>query len=675
MTPRARFDAYLRRHALCRGGAVSAAWSDDGASVVVSDADGHRRVSLADGSSEPGDPPPSAPPARTWLRGWYIGDMPVPEVPSPDGRWFASVEDCNLRVRSTRDGRTRALTTDGSPDLCWDLEALRGRLLPGLQVETSFTSPWRPDGGALFACKRDIAGVFRMPTVHWLRDFESVDYAPFEKAGARIDRFHPHIVDLRRQAAVPVDVGPVEDRYVQLLGWRPDGREVFVVSYSRDLTEARIVAADGETGASREVLVETGATFLRIQHDTLFGNAHGFAFLPDGSGFLWLSERSGWRHVYRYDMDGERPRALTRGDWPVHDIRHVGDAHAYLTGSPDPARPYDVHVCRVPLAGGAVERLTDAPGVHRPTFAPAGGAFLDTHSAADRPLATDLRRGDGALVASVARMDVSALEAAGYCAPEEFSVAAADGETALWGVLYKPADFDPTKSYPLVEHIYGGPQISAVARHFSVFERPARNLPWALAQLGCVVVSLDARGTPGRSKAFQDVVHGAWGVHEIADHAAALRQLIARHAWLDPARVGIFGHSWGAYFATAALIQAPDLYRAAVASSPGYIPRESILYEPYLGLPARNPAAYDRADLTRQAARVTRPLLLFAGTSESGPCSDAMKMTRALIDAGVDHEFVVLPGEHHSYVGAGEAYYIEKTAAFLSRHLGFGADA
>ena len=122
-------------------------------------------------------------------------------------------------------------------------------------------------------------------------------------------------------------------------------------------------------------------------------------------------------------------------------------------------------------------------------------------------------------------MDIAPLAATGYLAPEEFMVTAADGEAPLWGVLYKPADFDPAKQYPVIEHIYGGPQGVATAHHFSVFDRPARNLAWALAQRGYIVVTLDARGTPGRSKAFQDVVYGAWGVHEIADHAGAIRAL------------------------------------------------------------------------------------------------------------------------------------------------------
>lgn len=651
-------------------------WEEKG-SLLFETAGEWRRVDAAFGTSRPAPAPQptSDPELQTWVRGGYIAEIPVPEVLSPDGQWRASICDSNIVLRSSGNDQSRILTSDGTPDLSWDIEAVRYRTLPGLEVSTILTSPWHPDSQTLFACRRDISGVFRIPRIHWLTEFEEVDFTPFEKAGARIDRYQPYLVDIGSGLATRIDVGDVEERYVQLLGWRPDGAEVLIVSYSRDMTEATIIAADGQTGAARELMRESSRTFIRLQHETLMSGAHGLSFLPDSQGFLWLSTRDGWNHIYRYDNDGQLVGQLTSGDWLVYDIEAVAEDFVYFTAAIDHARPYDVHVCRVPITGGEVERLSEATGVHRPIFAPNLGTFLDTHSAVDRPVSAEIVSADGSTRTTLATMDISRLEAAGYREPEEFTVKAADGVTDLWGVMYKPADFDPARKYPVVEHIYGGPQIIATARHFSVFDRPARNLAWALAQLGFIVVSLDARGTPGRSKAFQDVVYGSWGLHEMADHAAAVRQLCEVNSWMDAERVGIIGHSWGGYFSTAALIQAPDLYKAAVSSSPGYIPRESILYEPYLGLPSTNAKAYDRADLTAQAAQLQGALLLVAGTAEYGPIGDAMKMSRALIDAGIQHEFAVLPGEHHSYAGEAETYFISKAAAFLKQHLMSGSEA
>ena len=678
-----RFRAYLDRSSLCIGGRLTANWSHDGRFFIAPGdpgavGSGSRSIDVATGAEQsPASPdlspsqPPAHPQPQFWQRGGFVGEYPVPEVLSPDGQWFASVRDHNIVLRSTRDGRLQPVTFNGSSDRPWDIEAPQGRILPGLEFEMCLTTPWKPDSLALFGCRRDLDGVFRLPRIYWLNAFEEADFTPFPKAGSRMDRTQPCIIDIRSGVCRDIGVEELEDRYVQLLGWRTDGSEVLLIIYTRDFKHIQLIAADGTTGSARPILEESCSTFIKIQHDTLLAGAHGFMLLPDNTGFLWLSTRDGFNHIYHYRFDGTLVGQLTQGAWPVHDIRHIGqDGHAYFTAAVDLDRPYDVHVCRVPLAGGDVQRLTETSGIHTPSFSPNGDAFLDVHSRFDRPFQSDLRRSDGTLLRTVAKMDIAPLEAVGYVPPEEFVVKAADGVTDLWGILYKPADFDPNTRYPVIEHIYGGPQIVATARQFAVGDRAARNIPWAIAQLGYIVVCLDGRGTPGRSKAFQDTVYGAWGVNEIPDHAGAVRQLIARHHWMDGDRVGIMGHSWGAYFSTLALVQAPDLYKAAVSSSPGYDPWDSILYEPYLDLPGRNRAAYDHAALPKHAAKVKGALLMASGTSEFSVIGSAMKMSRALIEENVQHELVILPGEYHAYVGAGERYFIDKAVHWFDMHLG-----
>jgi dipeptidyl aminopeptidase/acylaminoacyl peptidase len=327
-----------------------------------------------------------------------------------------------------------------------------------------------------------------------------------------------------------------------------------------------------------------------------------------------------------------------------------------------------VHVCRVLVDGGPVEQLTRVKGIHAPTFAPDGRAFLDRHSSVDRPVRTDLLALDGTCLRELAQMNVARLQSVGYSPPEEFTVKAADGATDLWGVMYKPFDFDSARSYPVIEYIYGGPQTIEAERFFAVHRMKFHNMPWALAHLGYIVICLDARGTPGRSKEFQDAVYGNWRAG-IPDHITAMRQLCQRHPWMDANRVGITGHSWGGYFSTCALIEAPDVYHAAVAYEPGYDPWHYILSEPYLDLPHRNRAAYDCADLIRQAARVKGQLMILMGTSYNLTTSTGMRMTRALIDAGVDHEFVVVPGATHYFVGAEEDYLLMKLTNWFDRQV------
>jgi len=240
--------------------------------------------------------------------------------------------------------------------------------------------------------------------------------------------------------------------------------------------------------------------------------------------------------------------------------------------------------------------------------------------------------------------------------PEEFVVKAADKKTELYGVLYKPHDFDPSRNYPVVDFIYAGPQTTVVPRSFA----DVRGLhPQALAQLGFITFVVDGRGTPERGKEFQDVVYGNVGRNEIPDHVAALRQLSERRPYMDLGRVGILGHSYGGYFALRAILMAPDVYHAAVSSAPvadlAETPANGI--EPYLGLPQNNREGYEYAANLRLASSLGGKLLLIIGTSDDDVrFSSAMKIADALIRANKPYDLVVLPEQPHSLVRMGSAY-------------------
>ena len=297
-------------------------------------------------------------------------------------------------------------------------------------------------------------------------------------------------------------------------------------------------------------------------------------------------------------------------------------SHVYFTAHRDPKRPYDVHLCRVALQGGDVQQLTEAQGKHTVTFAPSGKVFLDTHSSPNRAPVTELRTVEGkCLNPEVLRANIKKLEGAGFTAPEEFTVKAADGVTDLWGVMYKPHDFKPSRKYPVVEYVYGGPQI-AVADHAFPTAMGMGAEALRIAQLGCIVVMLDARGTPERSKAFHDVVYRNWAEALVADHAGAIRQLAERHSFIDGKRVGVTGWSWGGYSSSRLLLEAPDVYKCAASGAPGYNPWASVLYECYLGFPQNESAAYANADVVRLGAKA------------AGRTADCMRNERSLLLAG-----------------------------------------
>lgn len=599
---------------------------------------------------------------REFLRSQPLVDpQKAHELSSPDGRFLVSTVEGNIVLRSTQDGRPVGLTTDGTPEHEYRFD-LVNPMLAALGMAFPVCN-FSPDGSRLVVYKVDNRGVHLAPQVHYLKREDELVHRYHAQAGGTLERTTLHVLDLYGRPVLEIDLGDTTDTYPVPAGWLPDGTALVVFRMSRDCRSVDVLLADATTGEVRPVFTERGDSFVRIHHDVYIGKKTGLVLTPDGDQLVWLSERSGWKHPYLYDLDGNLVRQLTDGEWPVDYVHRIADGYVYITAHLDPTRPYDVHVARVPLAGGPLEPLTDMPGVHGAMFAPSGEAFVDTWSTpADAPRSA-LRRVDGTLLCELSTADTSRLT---WTPPTQFTVTAADGETELWGVLFLPADFDETMQYPLVEYVYGGAQV-AVAPH--AFLGPFGKDAHAIAQLGYVTFVIDGRGTPERSKAFHDVAYRDWTAGLVPDHVAAVQQLKARHAFLSDAKVGVIGHSWGGYSAFRLAAERPDVYAAAVSSSPGFDPYSSVLYECYLGFPQTDPAAYRKADVYPLAARMEAAFLLACGSSDHATWTDAMKMSEALIRAGKDHEFVVLPEQYHGYDSVHDSYYWRKVVDFLETHL------
>ena len=584
-------------------------------------------------------------------RGFY-GD--ILEVLSPDRRWFAAVGEHKLWLRPMSGGPSVQLTTDGIADYAWDVEE----------------ALWSPDGSRLVAMKIDSRGVAKIPIVDWLGVTETVGWAAPHRptSGGPLRRTELHIFDVNSRRRVQVDTGTA-DQYTYVAGWRRDGSELMVLRMSRDFKRLDLLAADPATGATRIVLTDTQKTFL-------WGNFFNyrewreqgglFTMLNDNHRFIWMSERDGWSHLYLYDFDGKLLRRLTSGSWPVERLVTVEEKRGwvYFTAHGDRQRPYDTHLHRAGLEQGAFERLTSEPGRHDPVFSPSREFFLNSHSSLDRPPAVDLRRADGTLLQTVSRANIQGLKALRWAPPEEFTAKAADGRTDLYGVIYKPFDFDPGRKYPVFEFIYAGPMTTQVRRTFL-------DSGDALAQLGFIVVVLDGRGTTEQGKEFQDVVYGNLGRHEIPDHVAVLKQIAGQRPYMDMDRVGVYGRSFGGYFAIRAMLLAPDVYRVGIAAAPvSEVYGHGSRVEPYLGLPTDNPDAYEYASNLRLAGNLEGKLLMIHGTADiNAPFSQTMKMADALIRANKPFDLLVLPGVAHFPAGEAERYWIDAVRRYFVEHL------
>lgn len=560
---------------------------------------------------------------------------------SPDGRLEALVVDHNLVVRPRRGGTPLIVSRDGSPGNFYDPETIR----------------WSPDSAKL-ALHRVRPGHARYVT----RILSSPDDAVepqvrrqlYPKPGDAVDLEQPVLFDVASGRQVPIDNTLFPNPYqLSAPEWRADGRSFAFHYQQRGHQLARLVSVDAATGSARADVTEASATF--IYADRRF--AHDVKGL--GREIVWVSERDGWRHLYLIDArTGRVKKQITRGAWVVRDVVRIDDERRQIwfsaSGRNPGEDPYYRHWYRVDFDGGNLVALTRPGATHEVTFSPDMRYFVDIRSRVDLPNIAELRDGeDGRLIATLERGDASALLAAGFRPPEPFVAKGRDGKTDIWGLVVRPRDWDPDKTYPVIENIYAGPHDSFVPKAFWPFGYHSGGDKvigmQAQADLGFIVVQIDGMGTANRSKAFHDVAWKNLDDSGFPDRIAWMRALAARDRSVDLSRVGIYGASAGGQSALNALLFHPGFYKAAVAYAGCYDNRmDKISWnEQWLGWPVDQ--SYLDASGVVHAARLQGRLLLIVGEQDSNvdPAS-TMQVADALVKAGKDFELLVIPGGEHS---------------------------
>ncbi|WP_158080808.1 DPP IV N-terminal domain-containing protein [Pelomonas sp. KK5] len=671
---------------------------DGGAALVATTAKGNFRIDPVDASATPA---PRANPA---------------ELAGPDGR-VLFLRGHNLWVRDSA-GEERALTTDGEAHFAWghgpDFNMRRVAENRGQVPPLPTGLHWSDDGRLILAERADERGVEPYPYV---------EYVPAD--GSVRPKLHlirhtmlgeappPHafaLIDSHSGARTPI--GPLTDGLklrpdVGALWWSADGRHAHTVATSFDARRAAFVEIELASGAARVIHQEVVDSFFDF--NSYLYNRANVRMRANGREAIWFSERSGWGHLYLLDLRTGAVRALTEGAWAVNDIIGMTEDRVFFTaGGREPGRhPYYRHLYRVDLDGSggpnagltlltsddadhgfsgeptpAVVRSLNRPAGLRP-ISPSARYFLDTVTRVDLPARFIVRDAeDGRAIREIARTDASALEAAGWRPPEIFSAKAADGVTELYGVLVKPRDFDPQRSYPVIEHIYGGPQIVAQPRTF--LDGINGSFLYGmntLADLGFIVAVLDGPGTPSRSKAFHDMTYGQadrWGT---AHHRAALEGAAASRPWMDLSRVGVRGHSFGGYGTAAALLLEPDFYKVGVSSAGMYdVAWAYAGLENYFGRPAYEADRFVKTrpdevapkhqamSPSRMAGRLAGQLLLAGGDlDENIQPAGLFHFANALIAAGKSFDLLMLPGRNHGF--SAEAYFHKRTWDYFIEHL------
>ena len=390
---------------------------------------------------------------------------------------------------------------------------------------------------------------------------------------------------------------------------------------------------------------------------------------------IWFSERDNWGHLYLHDLQtGREKRQITTGEGNVTQLLHVDEANRTLyfvgVGRESGRDPYFRHFYRIGMDGRNLKLLTPEDADHEVSPAPSGKYFVDVYSKPDVPPVAVLRDADGRDIATIETADISRLTATGWRPPQPITVKARDGATDLYGLLYRPHDLDPGRKYPIVNHIYPGPQTGSVGgRSFS----PARGDAQALAELGFVVVEIDGMGTPWRSKKFHDAYYANMGDNTLPDQVAAMKELARRYPWIDIDRAGIYGHSGGGYATADAMFRYPDFFKVGISEAGNHDNRnyEDDWAEKWQGLlrtHADGTTNYDNQANQLVAKNLKGKLLLAHGTTDNNvPPDNTLLVVNELIKANKDFDLLMLPNRGHGF--GNEPYMVRRRWDYFVRHL------
>ena len=597
-------------------------------------------------------------------------------IASPDGTKAAFIRDHNLWLRDLETSAETPLTTDGVEDYGYATNNA------GWIKRDSPVLLWSPGSDMIATFQHDARGVGEMymaTTAVGRPDLAVWKYPlPGDSLIFRISRVVVHL-DGPRIVRLQVPPDPHRSTITDHIAgpggvlldteWSPDGSQLAFVSSSRDHKRAQLRVADPHTGAVRDVLSETEENFF----ESGSGSAN-WRVLKGSNEILWYSKRHNWGHLYRYDLrTGEMLGRVTTGDWNVLQLLRVDEETRtlYFTGSGrEPGDPYFRYLYRVGMDGDGLRLLAPDSANHTIALSPSGTYFVDNYSTPVTPPVTVVRNLNGEVVAELERADISRLVASGWQPPEPFVVKARDGVTELHGLMYKPTNFDPSLSYPVVNYLYPGPQSGSVgSRSF----RASRGDKQSTAELGFVVVEVDAMGTPGRSKEFHDAYYGNMGDNGLPDQVAMVRQLAARHPWIDLNRVGIWGHSGGGFASTAGILRYPDFYKVAVSQAGNHDNRsyEDDWGEKWQGLLETYPDGttnYDNQANQLIAENLKGKLLLAHGTMDTNvPVYNTLLVADALIAADKDFDLIMMPNRGHGF--GNEPYMMRRRWDYFVRHL------
>ena len=603
---------------LGRGAPAQYQWAPDGTAILFQ---GPTALAWLDLKSQV---------ARTLVSGKAA--LADPKI-SPDGKFVSFVRNHNLWLVNLADGKERAITQGGTEEI------RKGELdwvyPEELEIKTAYW--WSPDSSTIAYLEMDERKVSQYPLVDFSSPSGEAELERYPVAGGANPVVRVLVVSVRGGEPRAMDIGVETDIYIPRVNWLNDSKHIAIQRLNREQNTLDLLIADAATGKTRTALSEQDPNWVNVSDDLYF--------FKDGKRFLWSSERTGYRHLYLYYLDGKLLAQLTKGEWEVTSLNAVEESKGAVYFTATEKSPLERHLYRVGVDGSGFTRITKEEGTHDGVLAPNAVTFYDTHSNTAAPPRQDLYRTDGSRIAVINENQVAEL-ADYHLSPVEFLTVKSRDGVLLNASIIKPPNFDAQKKYPVLASTYGGPHAQVVRNVWG-----GSSFLWheLMAQKGYIVFLLDNRGSAGRGHVFETPLHLRLGAQELSDQRDGV-QYLKSLPYVDAGRIGIWGWSYGGHMTLHAMFEAGDDFKAGFAGGPVTDWRyyDSIYTERYLGLPQKNEKGYRDSSPVKYAAQLKGKLLIAHGTGDDNVhFANTLTVINELIEAGKYVEVLAFPGRGH----------------------------
>lgn len=582
---------------------------------------------------------------------------------SPDGSRIAFVYENNLYISKMEDLTAEAITKDGKKN-----QVIHGMTDWVYEEEFSFSRAfeWSPDGKKIAWLRFDESAVPEYGMDIYGSLYPDRETFKYPKAGEKNAVVKLFIRDIAKKKTIEVAIGPETDQYIPRIAWTRSATQLMALRMNRLQNKLDFLLINSSDGNAKILVTETSKAWVDI-HEHM---ARQIYFLKDGKQFIWVSEKDGFTHLYLYSMETGSETRITSGNWDVTDFYGVDEDLGFVYFAAADRSPMERHLYRITINGSALYPMTLDPGTHQASFSTRYNYFVHSYSNDTLPPQVTLRTRETAAIRTLednARLKEQ-LKSIPFHKKSYLTIPGADG-TALNAWMIRPNDFDPSRKYPVLMYVYGGPGSQTVK---NAWEGPNAFWYQHLADKGYIIISVDNRGTGYRGSEFKMSTYKQLGKLEAEDQIAAGRW-ISRQSWADSERIGIWGWSFGGYVTALCLTKGDGIFKAGISVAPvtNWKFYDTIYTERFLQTPALNESGYEDNSPVNFAKNLKGRYLLIHGTADDNVhLQNSMDFAQALIKNGKDFEMFLYPDRNHSIYGPGVRIHLyKKLTRFIEENL------